>query len=78
VLVDLVRNGGGISRLVLHRENSLRYNSRESIVERIESGPPLAPELLERMNGLLDERDGRGIISLLDDTEGASTEEQHE
>jgi len=78
VLVDLVRRGGGVSRLVLHRENSLRYSSRDSIIERVEADPPYTPELLERMSGLLDERNCQGVISLLDDAEGASTEEQHE
>ncbi len=78
VLADLVRHGGGVSRLILHRENSLRYSRSDSIVERIEPDPPYAPVLIERLNGLLDDREGRGIVSLLDEAEGASTEEQHE
>ena len=78
VLVDLVRHGGGVSRMIMHKENSLRYGRTDSIIERIEPDPPYTPELMKRMDGLLDERDERGIISLLDEAEGASTEEPYE
>ena len=78
VLIDLVRHGSGVSRVIMHRENSLRYSRTDSIIERVETALPYTPELLRRMTGLLDERDERGIISLLDEAEGASTEESYE
>lgn len=78
VLADLVRVGGGISRLIAHRENSLRYGRTDSIIEEVETGLPYTQELLQRVNGLFAERDDRGIISLLEEAEGASTEEPYE
>lgn len=78
VLIDLVRHGEGVSRLALHRESALRYGRTGTIIERVDADPPCPPELLERMTDLLDGRDERGIISLLDEAERTSTEEHHE
>ena len=78
VLSDLIRHGEGVSRLALHRESALRYGRTGTIIERIDADPPCPPELLERMTDLLDRRDERGILTLLDEAERTSTEEHHE
>ena len=78
VLTDLVRIGGGVFRIAVHRENSLRYGGADTIIEPVEADLPYQRELIVRIDRLIDERDGSGIISLLDEAEGASTEESYE
>ena len=78
VLMDLERQGGGLFRVIMHRENSLRYGRTGSIIERVGTDLPHAPEFLERMTDLLERRDERGIISVLEEAEAASTEEPYE
>ncbi len=78
MLIDLLGHGGGVFRVIMHRENSLRYGRTGSIIEPVETDLPYTPELLDRMNHLLERRDERGIISILEEAEGASTEEPYE
>jgi UDP-GlcNAc:undecaprenyl-phosphate GlcNAc-1-phosphate transferase len=78
MLLDLVRHGGGLFRVIMHRETSLRYSRTGSIMERIEADLPYTPGLLGRMTHLIDQRDEREIISILEEAEGASTEEPYE
>lgn len=78
MLIDLLGHGGGVFRVIMHRENSLRYGRTGSIIERVETDLPYAPELLDRMNHLIERRDERGLISILEEAEGASTEEPYE
>ena len=76
VLSDLISREGGIYSVVQHREGALRYNRKDSIIEKVGSviATPEAENLLMRLSRSLGERDDPGMIAALDDIQKVQAE----